>query len=325
MGYTHLTAEIRYQIAILQRKGCSISEIAVLIRRSKSTVSRELKRNSGKRGYRPKQAQNLAESRRADANNAKSIPATTWHLVETLIRFDCSPQQVSGRLKLEHQISICHETIYQKIYADKRAGGTLHSHLRCRRLRRKRYGSGRSKRGRIPQRLGIEHRSPGVEKRLNIGHWEGDTVIGKNHKGALVTYVERKSRYTKICFVTNKTASKVAVATSALLRPLIPMIKTITFDNGLEFSAHMKISKNLKAQTFFANPYSSWERGTNENTNGLIRQYLPKKTSFENLTVKQIRIIEDRLNNRPRKCLDYRTPLEVMARSAKSRGVALRS
>lgn len=324
MAYMHLTAGERYQISALLGKGSTLKEIGLLVGRNVSTVSREIRRNRGERGYRPKQAQDFAEKRQKETCNAYQIPHDLWAQAETMLRLDFSPEQVSGRLKLKTGQCISHETIYLRIYADKRAGGDLHTHLRCQKKRRKRYASGRSRRGHIPNRVGIEHRCPRVEDRAIIGHWESDTVIGRSHKGALVTHVERKSRFTKIRKVKRKTASEVSAATIELLKPYAELVRTLTKDNGLEFASHATVAKALNAKVYFAHPYSSWERGTNENTNGLIRQYLPKKTSFEGLTHQQVSFIEHRLNHRPRKCLDYRTPHEVFHASAKSRGVALR-
>jgi IS30 family transposase len=323
MGYTHLTAGERYQIEALLGKQCSLREIASRLGRDKGTISREIRRNRGQRGYRPQQAATFAMDRRQHACNARQIDPEVWLRVEAMLRLELSPVQISGRLKRKKLGKVSHETIYRRVYADKATGGDLHVHLRCQKKRRKRYGSGRSRRGRIPNRVGIEERCPRVEARATVGHWEGDTVMGKNHKGALVTHVERKSRYTCIRHVARKTASEVAEATKCALGPYAALVKTITNDNGLEFAAHGVVSKSLDAKIYFAQPYSSWQRGTNENTNGLIRQYLPKKTSFKNIPDALITFIQDRLNHRPRKCLDFQTPYEVLIASARSRGVAL--
>lgn len=325
MSYTHLTVEERYQIYALMGKQCTVSDIGEALGRDKGTISRELKRNRGGKGYRPKQAQALAEVRRQETHNARQIPFKIWAIVETMLRQEHSPEQVSGRLRRCTGEKISHETIYQHIYTDKRMGGNLHQHLRCQKKRRKRYGSGRTHRGHIPNRVGIEERCPRVEKRMTIGHWEGDTVMGKNNKGALVTHFERRSRLARLRKVKRKTAKEVAKATIKVLLPLARLVKSITNDNGTEFTHHRKVSKSLNAKIYFAHPYSSWERGTNENGNGLIRQYFPKGSSFEDMTDEQVAFVEDRLNDRPRKCLDYETPREVITRSSKSRGVALRT
>ena len=194
--YTQLTKEQRYQISGLKRTGLNQRQIAEEVGVSKSTISRELRRNEGQRGWRPKQAQETAEERRRGQTPATRFSPEDLSCVEALIRKDFSPAQVSGRLSLEDVLQISHETIYQHIYRDKASGGTLWSHLRCQKQRRKRYGSGQERRGMIKNRVSIDQRPQIVEQRVRIGDWEGDTVIGKNHKGALVTLAERKARYT---------------------------------------------------------------------------------------------------------------------------------
>lgn len=327
MSYTHLTEYERYQIWALRHKGHTMAEIGKVIDRNKGSISRELRRNLGERGYRPKQAHGKAQQRCCEANarNVRKIHSATWEKAQQMIRQEHSPEQVSGRLRLMQGGLVSHETLYQRIYADKTNGGDLHTHLRCQKKRRKPYGSGQQRRGVIPGRVGIEHRSDAVERRSRVGHWEMDTVVGRDHKGFLVTMVERKSRVMFTVHVAQKTASAVAEAIMARLGPISKLVMTMTFDNGTEFCFHQKIAAALKCKTYFAHPYSSWERGTNENTNGLVRQYLPKKTSFSGVTQQHTRWIENRLNNRPRKCLDYQTPMEVFQRSVAGHGVALRA
>jgi len=321
-SYTQLTREERYQIYVLRQAGHKQCEIAVLLNRAKSTISRELRRNRGLRGYRPRQAHAKAIARLAEKARPR-FSSPLWPLVERLIRQDWSPEQISGRLEMEHDSTISHETIYQYIYADKAAGGDLHGHLRCRKKRRKRYGSGRDRRGVIPNRTSIDDRPSVVQDRLRIGDWEADTVIGRGHQGALVTMVERRSLYTVLGAVPRKQAGSVAEAMTSLLAPLKDMVLTVTVDNGKEFAAHEKISEALGADVYFAHPYSSWERGTNENTNGLIRQYFPKSRSLRNLNQKEVQSTADRLNNRPRKKLDFRTPHEILFRVSEKLVVAL--
>jgi len=275
----------------------------------KSTVSRELKRNRGGRGYRPKQAHEFALARRKSRARPR-ISAATWDLVEKHLRLDLSPEQVSGRLDKLHGISVSHERIYQYVYADKRAGGDLHTHLRCRKKRRKRYGK-YSRRGQIPGRVGIEHRPAVVDSRLRIGDWEADTIIGKGHRQAIVSLTERKSTFTLLKKVPQKTAKQVEAATVKLLEPVKRAVHTITSDNGTEFARHKAIATALKAAFYFARPYHAWERGTNENANGLVRQYFPKGHDFKTITDEQINFVMDRLNNRPRKKLGFLTPKEV--------------
>ena len=207
MSYTQLTQEQRYHIYAHMKTGCSQSAIAAELGVHKSTVSRELKRNLGGRGYRPKQAHEFALLKRLERAKPR-ISAKTWNLVEKHLRLDLSPEQVSGRLGMLHDMSVSHERIYQHIYADKHNGGDLHTHLRCQKKRRKRYGK-YSRRGQIPDRVGIEHRPEIVDSRSRIGDWEADTIIGKNHQQAIASFTERKSTFTLIEKLTQKTAELV--------------------------------------------------------------------------------------------------------------------
>jgi len=325
MGYTHLTKEERYQIYAMQKIQASIREMARVLGRAPSTVSRELRRNRGQRGYRPGQANGTARQRAGESRARTRITEQNWADIGVLLRLDWSPEQISGRMRLENNISVSPEWVYQFVFADKAAGGDLWTHLRCRHKRRKRYGSGRERRGRIPDRVGIEKRPAGVASRNRIGHWEGDTIIGKGHRGAAVTLIERKSRFLKMGKLANKSAKETQRAIQRRLRPLAERVQTLTFDNGKEFSNHTAISKTLEAATFFADAYASWQRGTNEKTNGLIRQYLPKNRDLSTLTGAEIRQIEKRINHRPRKCLGYRTPNEVLNKTYEKLTVALRS
>jgi IS30 family transposase len=306
--YTQLTSEQRYQIYVLLRIGCGPTEIGKELGVSKSTISREIRRNVGERGYRPKQAHEKARQRQVKA--VKRITAENWKVVEEKLEQEWSPEQVSGWLKKHQGIEISHEWIYQYILAEKRAGGHLYTHLRCHARRRKRYGK-YDRRGKLPNRTSIEERPQRVEQRERLGDWESDTLIGKGHSGALVSLVERKSRYTLLQPVTQRLADLVAQAIISLLSPLADKVHTITADNGKEFAEHALIAENLQALFFFAHPYSAWERGTNENTNGLVRQYFPKITDFSEITLAQAVLVADKLNHRPRKCLDFRTPFEV--------------
>jgi len=204
------------------------------------------------------------------------------------------------------------EWIYQYIYADKHQGGDLHKHLRSQKKRRKRYGKGTSKRGQIADMRPIEDRPQGAINRSRPGHLEGDLVLGQQGTGAIVTLVDRKTRFTKLAKVERKTSEKTVHTVRRALMSIVTVVKTITFDRGKEFAGHKQMEEQNDLTVYFANPYSSWERGTNENTNGLIRQYLPKGRSFKDLTEDQLRVIENKLNNRPRKVLGFRTPNEVM-------------
>jgi IS30 family transposase len=309
MKYTQLTQEERYQIYALNKAEHNQTEIAMILSRDKSTISRELQRNAGLRGYRPQQAQRLTEERR-QAKATPSIPQSLWHQVDRLLREDWSPEQISLWFKAQYTVSISHEWIYQYILQDKANGGALYHHLRCKKQRRKRYGS-YSRRGQLIDRISIDERPAIVDKRARIGDWELDTIIGKNHKQALVSLTERKSRYTLIQKVKRKTAKSVSNAIINLLSPFVEKVHTMTSDNGKEFADHKNIAHKLNAKFYFAHPYASWERGLNENTNGLIRQYFPKGSDFTNLTQKEINRAMNRLNNRPRKCLGIKTPNQV--------------
>jgi IS30 family transposase len=308
MNYTQLTQEQRYQISALLKMGHNRTEIAAVIGKHKSTISRELGRNKGQRGYRPNQAHQKALHRRNRSH--KRILGETWELIETKLRLDWSPEQVSGWLKRYHAIQVSHEWIYQHILADKQAGGDLYRHLRCQKKRRKRYGS-YDRRGKIPNRVSIDERPAIVEERTRIGDWEVDTIIGKRHRQAIVTLTERKSRFSLLAKVNQRTADKVGDAVIELLQNVVDRVHTLTADNGKEFAYHERIAHALQADFFFAHPYAAWERGSNENMNGLIRQYIPKKCDFKIIDETAVEFIMDRLNNRPRKCLDFMSPLEM--------------
>jgi IS30 family transposase len=284
-GYTQLTQEERYQIYILKKAEYNQAEIAKLLERDKSTISRELRRNRGQNGSRPQQAHDLALIRRYDKVQPR-IGSQVWQQVETLIREEWSPEQIVGRVAMEQGVSISHEWIYQYIYADQRSGGDLYRFLRCQKVRRKRYGS-YDRRGRIPNQVSIDDRPAIVDSKRRFGDWEGDTVIGKGHRGALVTLVERKSLYTVIGAFLRKTAKAVRNAVTQGLTPYKDRVHTITYDNGLEFADHEGMASDLETCIYFAHPYASWERGLNENTNGLIRQYFPKHRDLTTVT-KQI-------------------------------------
>ena len=316
--YTQLTRGKRYQIRALLKAGFSQSEMAFYLKVHKSTISREIRRNRGHKGYRPRQAHERAMARRyAAAKRIKMTPAMI-ELITHHICQDFSPEQVSGHLARKHALSISHETIYKHIWSNKRTGGTLYKHLRhSNRKHRKRYGS-KQRRGRIKGQVSIDLRPAVVDAKSRIGDWEIYTVTGKNSKGYLITVVERKSKFTLIKRVPDKQSDEMAKAIIKLLRPHKESVLTITADNGKEFTRHKKISKSLKADVYFAHPYHAWERGLNENTNGLLRQYFPKKMDFRTNDDKSIQHAMERLNNRPRKTLGYATPNEVFLRDNKN-------
>jgi transposase, IS30 family len=304
MSYKQLTYEQRYLIYAVLKMGFSQSSIAELVGVNKSTISRELKRNTGKRGYRYKQAQRMAQQRQNKAR--KRISQAEWQIIDEKLRTDWSPEQVSHWVKRCHGIQVSHEWIYTHIWDDKKTGGKLYEHLRHPKKYRRHPGKDDT-RGIIPNRKSIEERPEAVDKRERIGDWEADTIIGRGHQGAVVTLVERKSRFLRMGLVKRKTKDSVKEMIVRLMSGL--PVHTITFDNGKEFAAHEEIAEALNAAIYFAHPYASWERGTNENTNGLIRQYIPKGSNFMKLTNVDIMFIENRLNTRPRKCIDFNQPM----------------
>lgn len=302
--YSQLTQVQRYQIYALLKIGHLQTEIAEIVGVHKSTISRELRRNRGRRGYRPKQAQRFAQARQKKAPTR--IKSQDWQQVESLISLKWSPEQISDHCRDNQLFQISHEWIYQYVYKDKREGGSLWKHLRCQKKRKKRYGS-YDKRGQIPNRTSIDERPEIASNRGRLGDWEADTIIGKDKKGAIVTLVDRKSRYLRMGLVKQRTKKAVREKMIALLSGF--SVHTITCDNGKEFADHELVAKALDAKVYFAHPYASWERGTNENTNGLIRQYFPKHTDFYDLKQEDIVFVEHQLNTRPRKCLSFSSPM----------------
>jgi transposase, IS30 family len=309
MTYTQLTKEARYQIFALVKAGRTQTQIAMIIGCHKSTVSRELTRNRLNTGYWPAAAQASAQRRRRQSHQARIAPAT-WQKVEQLIGQDWSPQQITERLRLERQPSVSPERIYLYLYADQRRGGTLHRHLRSQKKQRRRY-RGYQRRGQIPNRVSIEERPAIVDQKKRIGDWEADLLVGAQRKSALFTANERKSKLTLLSKLANKSAPELRDRSIARFTPFATRVYTITLDNGKEFCEHEAIAKALGARIYFAHPYASWERGLNENTNGLLRQYFPKGTDLSLLTDAELQRVEDLLNNRPRKTLGYRTPNEI--------------
>ena len=311
MSYKQLTLEQRYKIYGLLHTNLSKSEISGHVGIHKSTLYRELKRNRGLRGYRPRQAYLRAEKRREQASKYIRFTDTVKERVEQYLKEDWSPEQISGYLAEREQIHVSHETIYQHIWADKQSGGTLFEHLRwSRRKRRKRYGK-RDRRGQIRNRVSIDQRPEVVAHKTRVGDWEIDTIIGKHHKGALVTAVERKTKITCIKQVPDKKADTITQALIDILSPYKNRVLTITVDNGKEFASHQKIAQALGAAVYFAHPYHAWERGLNENTNGLIRQYFPKNSDLTTPNTTKVRFVQNRLNKRPRKSLNFKTPVEL--------------
>jgi IS30 family transposase len=311
MGYKHLSLTDRYYIELERKMGTSANKIAKALNRSQSTISREVARNSGQRGYRYQQADRKAQERHENKPKSIKMSKEIKQIINGYIENDWSPEQVAGRLKKDSVIALHHETIYQYILADKRAGGELYLHLRHqRKTYRKRYGSAHNRTG-IPNRRDIDQRPEAANDRTRVGDWEADTIIGHNHKGVITTLDERMTKLRLALPTSSKAAAPVAAAISFLLSPIKNFVKTITFDNGKEFVMHQWIAENLDCDTYFAKPYHSWERGQNENANGLLRQYFPKGMELINVVGEEVFEAVDKLNSRPRKCLGFKTPYEA--------------
>ena len=323
--YNQLTEEDRIEIYALLQAGKSKSFIARRLRRSPSTIYREIRRNTGKRGYRPKQAHETAAARKKQARKFKKMTYEVVLFIESKLREDYSPEQIAGVMSNDPQWqakAVSHERIYQHIWWDKTHGGDLFKHLRIApRKRRRKRGSLQDHRGIIPNRVSIEQRPRIVEQKTRVGDWEADTVIGKNHKGVLVTLVERKTLFTLVGKALNKTAQAIKEVMIQLLDGYKDLVHTITCDNGKEFAYHQDIAQHLESDIYFAHPYSSWERGVNENTNGLIRQYFPKAMDLRLVKDSDLWFVMDRLNNRPRKTLGYQSPLSLL-QNEQSKSVA---
>jgi IS30 family transposase len=315
MKYKQLTYEQRIEIYILLKAGFNQTKIAELIGVSKSTISREITRNTGLKGYRPNQANQRALERRQHADKHVHFTDDVKTAVKKLLKQKWSPEQISGRLKKDKKPFVSHETIYQFIIDDQRNGGELYKHLRLGRKKRRKRIKSNSRQGQIPNRVSIDERPAIVDNKERVGDWEIDTIVGKNHKGALVTAVERKMKFSCMRHVPKKEASLVAAALIDMLKPYKRLVHTLTSDNGKEFSEHEKIAEALQANFYFAHPYSSWERGLNENTNGLIRQYFPKKTCLLNVSDQYVSLVQDSLNERPRKTLNFDTPKQLFLNS----------
>jgi IS30 family transposase len=312
MKYNQLTLEKRYHILALIKQGLKQKEIAIEIDVHPSTISRELKRNRiNNQAYSAEQAQVQSTVRHKQKHKRKAITKRIEKYIRDKLKEDWSPEQISGRLRREKDITIHHETIYRFIYTNKANGGRLYKHLRHKNKKYHKRSNEYGQRGVIIDRVMIDKRPKVVDKKSRIGDLEIDTVIGKNHVGALVTIVDRKSKFALIKKVKSKQAKEVTAALIEMLTPIAPVVQTITSDNGKEFAYHKEVSKAIKADFYFANPYHSWERGLNEHTNGLIRQYLPKQTDFTQTSKEEIVTVQNSINHRPRKSLNYQTPYEV--------------
>jgi IS30 family transposase len=319
-SYRRLVYEDRVQIYALLKEGLTQTEIAARLGVSQGSVSREITRNRGQRGYRFKQAQEKAELRdQAPRQRTRKLTSKIKPLIIGKLRTSrWSPEQICYWLAEEHDLLLSHETIYLMVRADRQAGGDLYTYLRRRGKKRNRQSGKNAGRGLIPGRIDIAERPGVVEKRKRLGDWEGDTIIGKNHQGGLLTHVERKTLYTTIAKLPRTTAHNTHRATLRGLLPLRKHVHTITYDNGKEFAAHQLTGKHLKADIFFAEPYKAWQRAINENTNGLIRDFFPKGTDFDKVHPATVAKVQRMLNNRPRKTLNYQTPEQAFKALAKA-------
>ena len=307
--YTQLTEDERYTIYEELLQGTRVRQIAKMLGRHHSTIYREINRNQGVKGYRPRSAILKNQARRY--KKPKQINQFGKEYIKHLIQQDWSPEQISGRLKELGFINVpSHEWIYLYIYQLKRQGIDLTTHLRQQKTNRKRYLSNQARRNRMLNKPSIHQRSDIINQRQRIGDCEGDTIIGKDHKGVVVTNVCRKSLFVQMKALPNKKTE--AVINAFLDFAKQTQIHSITLDNGTEFEAYQRLIDN-DIEVFFADPYCSNQRARNENTNGLIRQYLKKSMRLDNISDEQIAFIENRLNNRPRKSLGYKTPNEVLA------------
>ena len=312
MSYNQMNFEQRYTIECMLKQKQSIAIIAKTISRNESSLHRELRRNKKPRGsYSSHYAQMLADERKKEGHLKKRFTIQMEQYVRDKLKNQWSPDQIVGKAKKEGIEMVSHERIYQFIWQDKANGGELHKDLRTGMKKyKKRYGS-KSSRGQIPNKVSIEQRPKIVEENKRIGDLESDLIIGKDHKGALLTIVDRYSSFLWIADVKGKKKDAVKKATINILASHKQWIHTITNDNGKEFAEHQKIAEKLQCEVFFAHPYSSWERGLNEYTNKLIRQYFPKNKTLENVDQIKINQVIELLNNRPRKKLGYKTPKEV--------------
>ena len=309
----HLTFELRAKIAALQRTGLTQAAMAAQIGCHQSVISRELQRNRTDKGYCCQQAQRQATARRQAASEVpRKFDASLLALIKKkLLREEWSPQQISQWLKQTREVSLSHERIYQIIWADKHAGGKLYRQLRRSGKIYNKRANKLAGRGIIAGRIDIDQRPAIVGQRVRIGDWEADTIMGAARKGAILSLVERVSRYTVLHKLEAATAELTSRAIIARLRPYKLRVHTITADNGKEFAGHQQIALSLGAGFYFAKPYHAWERGLNENTNGLVRQYFPKGTNFAGITPAAVARVQKKLNSRPRKVLGYKTPNEV--------------
>jgi IS30 family transposase len=314
MEYCQLAQGERYAMANMMHRGYSYREIARILGRSVSTISREKRRNltdhDGR--YRAEKAHQYAMARRSRSRKRDQYSPQEWQEVAGLVGRKWSPEQIAGRARSMHKTCMSKETIYRYIRRERRAGGQTWRHLRIvSKFGRKRRGSPAT-RGRLVGKRHISERPKAVELRVCIGHWEGDTVMGSDMRHCVLTLVERVSGYVIIKKLTARTKEQAAAALKQAIDEVKRKVRTVTLDNGTEFHDYDKVEAECAVKFYFATPYHSWERGTNENTNGLIRQYLPKRKSMASLTQQRCEEIALRLNRRPRKRHGYKTPEAVL-------------
>lgn len=316
MTYHQITAAERYTLGLLRREGLTPAAIARVLGRHRSTIGRELRRNATHHdgSYRPPKADSSARCRRSRSRRNPRFGPAAWRLVTRRLMRLWSPEQIARRLRRDGRLRISHETLYRHIWADKRQGGTLDTYLRgAQKRRRKRYGANDS-RGRVAGKRPISDRPHAAEARTRVGHWEVDTVLGDGQSGPCVlTLVERKTGYLAIGKLPTRRSTAVNARAARLIRAQHRPVRTITADNGTEFHEYAALERATGTRFSFATPHHSWERGTNENTNGLLRQYLPKGESMAHLTQPDCNRLARHLNRRPRKRLDYRTPEDCYA------------
>jgi len=314
MPYHQITPGERYTLGVLRKQGFSNAEMARMTGRHRSTIGREFARNSClyDGAYRHSKAQERTNGRRSRSRRNSQFGPAEWELVEALLGEKFSPEQVSGWLRLLEILEISHQTIYTRVHQNRLDGGTLWKHLRQPVRYRKRYAT-QEKRGYLPGKRHISERPAAVDSRREIGHWEMDVVVGAGDNHCIVTLVERVTGATLIGKLHRRKAAALNKRVIELIQAYPTLFKTITVDNGPEFHSYKEIEQATAVTIYFATPYASWERGTNENTNGLIRQYIPKRTSMKRLTQDRCNAIAGALNNRPRKRHGFRSPLERLA------------
>ncbi len=320
----HLTVAQRYTISVMKQKGYTQKQISELIGKDKSTISRELRRNCDGRSkeYRHDLAQRKCDQRHHTKPKKVRFTEQIREYVDILLRKDYSPEQIVGVAKRYNMDCVSHERIYQYIWADKKAKGSLFTHLRRKGRRYRKRGAAKDSRGIIKDRIDISQRPAIVNEKTRLGDLEIDTIIGKNHQGAILTINDRVSSYLWMAKLNGKNADELAIKAVEILKKNAHWLHTITGDNGKEFAEHKKIAKAINIDFYFAKPYHSWERGANENTNGLVRQYFPKGISFETITDEEIQYVQHKLNNRPRKKLGFLSPIEFLLLNLSNQKVA---